>query len=150
MNVAPSYAVILPFLHLWMPATTEDVLKDNQYVQVEVTVSARTMKAGESGELRIAFTPAAGIHVNTTPAVEFRIDSSSAFVMKGKPTQERDAITGFLSTTAPVRQLFGIAEGTGSGLHALRGTVVYYYCSDSEGWCMRFRQRVELPITITD
>src|SRR5512147_911317 len=128
------YSVILPFLRLWMPAATDDVLKDNQYVQLEVTLSARTMRPQESGEIRIAFAPAEGIHINTTPAVEFRIDSSSAFVMKGKPTQERDAITGFLSTAGPVRQLFGVAEGTGTGLHALRGTVIYYYCSDSEGW----------------
>ena len=150
MTFAMSYPLILFFLHLWTPGSTTDVVKENQYVQLEVTVSALSMKAEESGELRIAFTPSEGIHINATPAVEFRIDSSSAFVIKGKAAQERDALTGFLSTSVPVRQLFGVAQGTGSGLHALRGTVVYFYCSDSEGWCMRFRQRVELPITITD
>jgi hypothetical protein len=150
MQILLSHVVIFSSLHMWLPVVTADVLKDNQYVQLEVTVSAQTLKAGESGELRIAFTPAEGIHINTSPAVEFRVDSSSSFIMKGNAQQERDAVTGFLSTTVPVRQVFGVAQDTQSGPHILSGTVVYYYCSDAEGWCMKFRQRVEVPITITD
>ncbi len=150
MKRIATVSVLLLTAHLWVSGAIPDVLKDNRYVQVEVTVAAQAMKADGSGELRIAFAPAEGIHITATPAVEFQPDSACVFVKKGRAAQHPDTITGFLSTGTPVLQAFGVAAGTPPGRHVLRGSVVYFYCSDTEGWCMRYRQRIELPITITD
>ena len=150
MPVMLKHTVMITLLLGWLHGPAPDVLKNNQYVGIEVAVSSQTVKSGESAEIRLQFLPADGIHINATPAIEFTLDSSDVFVLKGRAIQQSDALTGFLSTSVPVRQLVGIAPKASTGVQSLRGTLVYYYCSDVEGWCMRFRQRVELPIMITE
>jgi hypothetical protein len=131
------------------PDTADEILRDNLYVRVEVAAQRPSMKPGEAGEIRFLFMPADGIHVNGKPGVQFRLDSTSAFRLQGTPVQDLDSASGFLMTVGPVLQAFSIAAGTVPGIQTLTGTLVYYYCSDAEGWCMRFTQRVQLPITIT-
>ena len=130
------------------PDAGMDILTGNSYVKLEVKLSRETAKPGGSGEIRITFAPVEGIHVNADPPVEFRFDSTSEVVLQGTPRLVVDKRTGYLSTAAQVKQGFLVPRTVKPGTQQLKGVITYYYCSDTEGWCTKFTQPVELSLTI--
>jgi hypothetical protein len=102
------------------------------------------VKATQPIDLAITFTPANGIHVNAAPLIELVLEKKSRWIVKGTPTFIRTA-DGYLDTAAPVTFSLSVKGGTQPGQHRIHGTLNYFYCSDSEGWCNKFSQ----PITLT-
>jgi hypothetical protein len=118
------------------------------HVKVYASLSKQAFKGGETGELRITFSPEEGYHINANPPVEFAIDSGKAVLLKGELTQPVDRSNGYLSTRSPVRQTVYVPGTVAPGIHVMKATVTYYYCSDREGWCVRYRQPVSLSFTL--
>ncbi len=120
----------------------------NANVKVQVHLSRQTFKAGDTGELTIMLEPAEGFHINANPPVELRLDDPKTIMLKGALTQAVDRKNGYLSTRTPVRQTFYVPKETPAGSHTITGTVTYFYCSDTEGWCQRYKQPVSVSFTL--
>jgi hypothetical protein len=140
------YAGLLLFL-IPRYALAEDP-SANEHVKLEVRPSARVMRSGTGGEIQLHFSPADGIHVNADPPIVLSLDSAAGVRLKGKPIMTMDGKTGYLSTEAPVRQKFTLLRGVKRGPLNIKATVIFMYCSDSEGWCNRGKQPVEFTITV--
>jgi hypothetical protein len=110
---------------------------DTLYVRTEAALARAVLAPGEKVDIRFRFTPADDIHVNADPPVAVRLDSSAAWRMEGAPLAAVDARTGFLDTSLPVRQPLALARSAPRGETTLKGEVIFYYCSDTEGWCRR-------------
>lgn len=121
-------------------------LTGNKSVTVEITLKETSLASGATGEMAISFAPAAGIHINRTPAPEFALDSSSAASLSGRLVLPKG--TEYLSTAPPVRQQFRLSHDAKPGLVSLKGTLTYYFCSDKEGWCSKYKQPVEIALTV--
>jgi len=66
----------------------------------------------------------------------------------GETEFRTDKETGFLSTADPVEQRLAVSPTAATGTDTLEGTIVYYFCSDAEGWCRKQTQSISLPIHI--
>jgi len=120
----------------------------NPNVGVWTHVSRATFKPGDTGEITITIAPAEGYHVNANPPVEFGLDAPKTIMLKGVLSQVTDKNNGYLSTRSPLRQTFYVPSTVKPGAHTLKGMVTYFYCSDVEGWCQRFRQPIALSFTV--
>ena len=47
-----------------------------------------------------------------------------------------------------VKQQFQLSPGAPHGPVTLKGTLTYYFCSDKEGWCSKYKQPVEIALTV--
>lgn len=119
----------------------------NPYVRSEVKLAQPALPPGGHSEILFTLTPAEGVHITAVPAPEFRIDSGTVAKTRGTPRVKKDSL-GYIPNDAPVRQAIVIAPKAPSGEYRIRGTFTYYYCSDSEGWCMRYRQAVALTVIV--
>ena len=123
--------------------------KENTYVRTVVLLSHQTMRPGEKGEILVTFMPIDGIHVNVRPPVKIRVDSGKILSLNGAIKQSVDGSTGYLAPGVPVKQAFRIDAHARAGEYGIKGTCTYFFCSDTEGWCTRFSQPIELTLTIT-
>ena len=141
-------------LALWVmtllsAGTTGGASPENKYVKVEITVVPQALRPGNEGELLARFSPIEGIHVNVDPPVEFRFDSAQVLVLKDDIDLPLDKETGYLDHASPARQTFVVPTNSPPGEYLIKGKIVYYYCSDEEGWCTRFTQPLELTLKVT-
>ena len=119
----------------------------NPYVKVQTKLTKFPLPPGGEGEIQFTLTPAEGIHVNADPAPAFVLDSGTVVEVRGTPRwSKRDDTT--LSPIEPVRQKIVIASDARAGVHRIVGTFTYYYCSETEGWCMRYREAVRLTVNV--
>lgn len=118
----------------------------NQYVSCKVNLGKRTLQPGSTGEMLITLKPSAGIHINLTPPISLTLDSSTTVTPMGSP--EIPKKKKFLDVTKPIRQPFTVSPALKPGTVTIKGTVTYYYCSDAEGWCSKFKQPIELSIRV--
>jgi len=139
------FLFLLPFL-----AFSGDSTSSNKYVRYNVEPGRSSMKPGAAGTLRFRLTPQQGIHINTEPAIAFILNDSPDFSLTGKlrfQTVKVDTSV-YLDTTKAIRQSFTLAKGAKAGQHVLKATLTYFYCSDAEGWCSRFKQPVEVMVNV--
>jgi len=120
----------------------------NVDVQVSVALADSTISFGKTGIILVTFTPADDIHVNAVPPVEFSLRSARAFRLSSKPTQIADKESGYLLTRSPVAQPFRLSKSVPPGVYRMAGTVVYFYCSDIEGWCRKHVEPVECFVKV--
>jgi len=120
----------------------------NKFVHVDVAVSTSTLKPGQQAELRLMFKPVDGIHVTIDPPVEIKVEPKGIFFLKGESRRPVDKSSGYLSSAEPVVQRFTISKNAQAGNHALKASIIYYFCSDDEGWCRKFTMPVELNFTV--
>ena len=139
------FAVLIPIL---IPANTA-AIEERREVRCDIHLASTTLKPGASGEIVLMFSPEEGIHINTDPAMEFEFDKSSPIHFTGITSLPKAAKTGYLDPSKPVRCAFTVNKSLKKGKHTLKGTVQYYFCSDTEGWCNRFSQPIELTFTVT-
>lgn len=121
---------------------------ENKYVHVGITLGDSTVAAVGKGSILITFNPADGIHVNADPPVEVAIEPNDVVTLDGDPDVTTDKETGFLSTSSPVIQRFLVSGSAAPGHYSLKGTIVYYFCSDTQGWCTKFKQPVTLTLVV--
>ncbi len=122
--------------------------KRNRHVAVEVSVEPTTLKPGATGEIRIQFQPNDGIHVNAEPPTQLKFADGSAITLIGDPTVPTDSTTGYVDVTRPLTYTFGVDRDAPSGRINVNGTLVYYFCSDKEGWCLRWKADVALTLSV--
>jgi hypothetical protein len=119
---------------------------DPSYVRLDASLASTSLAPGDTTELLLRFTPADDIHLNGTPGVEVALDSTVA--PAGALRQDVDARTGYLRTGEPLAMRVVLSPGARPGLHRVIATISYFFCSGTEGWCMRKREQVALPLTV--
>jgi hypothetical protein len=140
--------LLLFLLLLTSPGTTWGELPANECVRVEVQPVPAALHPGASWEVEIRFFPADGIHINTDPPVQFTLDSMGVVSIHGKPLMIKDSKSGYLSTADPVKQSIEIRKNASPGKLTVKGTITYFFCSDTEGWCNRQKEHVEFTILV--
>jgi hypothetical protein len=118
---------------------------DNPYVGVVIRLSGDTLKAGMAAHLTAMFAPVDGIHITVDPPLSFSMKTNNVLRISGTPVADTSKETGYLEHTSAVMQRVIVQPGAGAGAHSVSGELLYYYCSDREGWC---RKSVE-PFTVT-
>jgi hypothetical protein len=122
--------------------------KENKFVKVNVTLAKDTLQPGGKGRILVSFSPIDGIHINVDPPFRLTIEKNRFFSLHGEPDISTDKESGFLSTSAPIEQGFYVFKKANSGEHIIKGTIVYYFCSDNEGWCRKLTQPITLKLNI--
>jgi len=125
-----------------------DASKVNEYVKVDIKVKQKYMKPGETGELKITFKPKSGIHINLDPPLSIKIDSTADVRSSGKFDIPKSTKKGYFDITKTAKQQFTLSRKITSGTVLLKGMLSYFYCSDTDGWCSRFKQPFEFTISI--
>ncbi len=118
-------------------------------VQCDIHLTSATLKPGAAGEIILTFAPAEGIHINTDPALEFDFEKDSLIHFTGITSLPKIEKTGYLDTKRPVKYSFTLDKKIQKGKHTLKGSVRYFFCSDTEGWCNRSSQTIQLTFTVT-
>ena len=122
----------------------------NEFVAVDVRLEQPTGKAGGHGRIIISVKPKKGIHVNAVPPMDLRLEKGGIGTIAGKleySTVTRDTAL-YLDPSKSIKQSFSIAGTLKPGAVSLKGTFIFFYCSDAEGWCSRFKQPIDLKLTI--
>lgn len=133
-----------------MFASTPDkkTLEDNAQVTIGIKYSKKISLSKNTSEIAFYFTPKEGIHINTEPLFEFVPEKNSPFDVNGSPRFAKTE-NGYLDLKKPVEYTISSKAGIDPGQYSLKGKLFYFYCSDSEGWCNRFSQPIDLTIVIT-
>ena len=142
--------LLLVLVHLALAVTGagERPTKENKFVKVEVLLANAFVHPGGKGTILMSFTPIDGIHINTDPSITVKLEKNRLISLQGEPDFDTDKESGFLSTSTPVEQQFRVSQKAKSGEHTIKGTIVYYFCSDTEGWCRKLSQPVTLMLNI--
>jgi hypothetical protein len=118
-------------------------------VKCNIHLATSTLKPGAKGEIVVSFAPEEGIHINTDPAIEFEFEKDTLVHFTGITSMPKAEKTGQLDTKRPIRYSFTLDKNIQKGKHTLRGSLLYFFCSDTEGWCNRSSQPIQLTFTVT-
>jgi hypothetical protein len=112
-------------------------------------------KAGAPAAVAVSFRALdPDVKVNESPAPRLKLDIAQAVLVDKQapaPAQvpDYDPLTArYLDTRHPVLFPVAIAPGAPKGEHAVKASVVYFYCSTREAWCRRGSVEVEIPVTV--
>ena len=124
-------------------------VQENAHVRFEIRLASTSLTRGGTGEIILSLIPNEGIHINTDPAMEFEFEKQSSVHFLGITSLPANAKTGYLNAEQPIKYSFALDKNISRGKHSIKGTVRYFFCSDTEGWCNRFVQPIELRYTVT-
>jgi hypothetical protein len=132
------------------PVAGDQRQSGNEFVAVDIRLEQPAGKAGGHGRIVISLRPKKGIHVNALPPIDLRLAKDGIGELSGKleySTVKHDT-TQYIDPSKPIKQSFSIAGTLKPGPVSLRGSFTFFYCSDAEGWCSRFKQPIDLKLTI--
>jgi hypothetical protein len=76
------------------------------------------------------------------------MESDSVLRPAGDIVSAQDTKTGYLAAGTDLKQKFRLAPSLPPGIYRLKASLIYYYCSDTEGWCRRHREPLVLNLSI--
>lgn len=139
--------LLLVSMCIFTTAAEKKIFTTNDHVKVEM-LSPSAVATAKPGGIKFFFVPADGIHVNTQPVFELKLDTDAPLEVAGEPRYAKNG-KEYLDITQPIEFPVKVKNGTKPGAYRLKGTLYYFYCSDKEGWCNRFSQPVEFTVTVT-
>ena len=122
----------------------------NSSVVFSATIKEKTINIGGTGEILISLKPQKGIHINLQPPLNITFDDDSTATLSGTmvvPSVKKDTVEYF-DSSKPIKQSFTLAKQLRPGKVSLKGAFVYFFCSDAEGWCSRFKQPFTVEVTV--
>lgn len=122
----------------------------NEFVTVDVRLAQSKLKAGGNGKIIISLKPKKGIHININPPMDFRLSGNAVGTLNGTldfSTIKKDT-AHYLDPSKPLTQSLTLSKSIKPGPVSLHGTFIYFYCSDAEGWCSRFKLPIDLTVTV--
>ena len=144
-SLVPALALV-GFIFLGLAGDDEN--KTNTYVRVDLTANPAVVKAGGKGEIQIQFQPIEGIHVNAAPPTVLTLAEDSPVKLTGESVVPVDSTTGYLDASKPTTYSFAVKKSTRPGDRKINGTLVYFFCSDKEGWCLRWQDDVSFTLSV--
>ncbi len=119
---------------------------ENEHVTLEMKFPEK-ISLQSKGAISFLFTPAEGIHINTDPEFELILEKNGPFEISGKPKYKKNK-GGYLATAKPIEFFVKAKAGASAGKQTLKGKLNYFYCSDKDGWCNRFTEKIEITIDV--
>ncbi|MBA4312444.1 MAG: hypothetical protein C0417_07420 [Chlorobiaceae bacterium] len=147
MKIKSLVPILLLFV-LTSVAFCADQKKINEFVDVKVSLKQKEVKPGSTCDLLIRFKPKQGIHINFEPPISVKFDSTlylnkvEKLIIPRKPKQE------YFDHKQDLIQKFSITKDTPPGDIVLKGTLIYFYCSGSDGWCSRYKHPFEVSVKV--
>ena len=110
-------------------------------------------KPGATGTVAVGFLAAdPDVKVNQEPAPRLKLDAAQTVLVDRQPPAARKGEPGgepkYLDTALPVNFPVSLSPKATKGEHTVKGTVTYFYCSKTEGWCRKGTADVEFPVTV--
>jgi hypothetical protein len=112
-------------------------------------------KAGGNGTVAVTFVARdAEVHINENPPVRLRLDPEQKILLdKQAPAPPRvepfdPEKVRYIDLALPVVFPVAVAPGAPKGVQSVKATVVYFYCSKSQGWCRRGATDIDVPVTV--
>lgn len=124
------------------------------YEHVGLAASLERQASGGEADLVVRFIPLdASIHVNADPAPRLTLDSEQRVLddsARPVPPPPRAAFPNgrYVDTQSGVRFPVRINRMAPQGRHSVRASVLYFYCSQDEGWCRRAQDSVEVSVNV--
>jgi hypothetical protein len=116
---------------------------------------APAAKAGGDGAIAVTFTPRdADVHINENPPARLKLDPEQKVLLdKQAPAPPRvepfdPEKVRYIDLALPVVFPVAVAPGAPKGAQSVKATVVYFYCSKSQGWCRRGSTDVDVSVTV--
>ena len=138
-------AALLPVAALAAPA---------RHFEVTAAFSPPRTATGE-GAVAVTFQALdPDLRVNETPAPRLRLDlAQTVLVDRQAPPATQvpdfDPLTArYLDPVKPVLFPVAVAPTAPKGLHEVKASVVYFYCSTREAWCRRGTADVLVPVSV--
>jgi hypothetical protein len=112
-------------------------------------------KPGAEGAVAVTFSPKdADVRVNQEPAPRLKLDPAQTVLVDKQPppptrlTPFDPATAKYIDPKEPVRFPVVLAPGAAKGVHDVKASVTYFYCSKREGWCRKGSAEVGVPVTV--
>jgi hypothetical protein len=113
--------------------------------------------AGAPGSVAVTFTPRdPDVRVNQEPPPRLKLDPAQGVLdyrpparPASTPAPDFDPQTArYLEPAIPYAFPVSIKPGAAKGAHRVKGSVTYFYCSKSAGWCRKGSAEVNVPVTV--
>jgi hypothetical protein len=112
-------------------------------------------KPGTNGAVSVIFVPRdPDLGLDQEPAPRLKLDPlQTVLVDRQAPPPARvppfDPQTArYLDPKAPVVFPVGLSPGATKGVHTVKGTVTYFYCSRREGWCRKGSAEISVGVDV--
>ena len=112
-------------------------------------------KPGANASVAVTFQPLdPDVRVNESPPPRLKLDLLQAVLLDRQPpapsnVPDYDPSTAkYLDLARPVLFPVTLAKGAAKGDHVVKGSVVFFYCSQRENWCRRGTAEIEIPVTV--
>ncbi len=141
----------LPLLVVLLPALLQAAVPHFEVAAVFVPAK----KTGGNGSVAVSFQPLdPDVHVNESPAPRLKLDLLQAVLVDKQPpapssVPDYDPSTAkYLDLAKPVLFPVALAKGAPKGDQVVKGSVVFFYCSQRENWCRRGTAEIEIPVSV--
>ena len=112
-------------------------------------------RPGANAGVAVTFQPLdPDVRVNESPAPRLKLDLLQAVLVDRQPpapgnVPDYDPCTArYLDLAKPVLFPVALAKGAPKGDQVVKGSVVFFYCSQRESWCRRGTAEIEIPVTV--
>ena len=122
------------------------------YVNVTASYVAPARR-GADAVITVQLSPVDGsIRVNEDPAPRLKLEKDQELLAaKPQPRPSPRPPGGeprYLDPLVPVAFPVTLSDRAPRGLHTVKGTVTYFYCSKTEGWCRKGTADIEVPVRV--
>jgi len=121
---------------------------ENEHVSVKITLKNQIIASGDSGEIAIEFNPKEGYFINSVPILSIKLDSNDIIASTGKIKIPAGKKPEYVDTSQPVKLPIIYRKDIKKGKYPLIGTLTYFYCSQQDGWCAKYKQTFTLKVTV--
>ena len=121
---------------------------ENEYVKFNIALKEKRLSPGSKGHLLISLKPKKGVQIPINPPMDVKLESSNAIISVGKLEIPKSKKKPYVESALPVKLSFTFSKTVQPGVVPIKGVLTYYYCSDAEGWCSKFKQPIELMINV--
>jgi hypothetical protein len=122
--------------------------RQNPWVRSAISVVPAKVHAGSAVNLKVLLTPKAGIHIVVQPPIGVTLDSSAVVASAAKPEVPVAKDNEHLDSAKPITVAVTLAGNVKPGKVSVKGMLVYYYCSDAEGTCNKFKEPFEVRLNV--
>ena len=143
------YAVFLLIFTAFQPGLSIEKAKSNEFVSFQIKLKEKSLKPGSSATVLISLQPKKGIHINLEAPTSIKLDSTEIVKATGNLLLPKDPKGKYLDVSKHIQQAISISKNAKPGIVTIKGVFTYFYCSDIEEWCSKFKQPFELTAKIS-